>query len=77
MLKEMGDVWYIYVDGADEVLVASQKIGQTETKDDCEEPCSYEALDGFLRADLDQLSATKGDTTDVGEDVVCDDQGGW
>jgi hypothetical protein len=34
-------------------------------------------LDGLLRADLNKLRATEGDTTDVCEDVVGDDKTDW
>jgi hypothetical protein len=33
-----------------------------------------QTFNGLLRADLDQLCATKSDTADVGEDIVGDDQ---
>jgi hypothetical protein len=65
-----------YVDGADEVLGSSHDVDENHTKEDSHDPCTDEALDRLLGRELNELSAAKGDTTDVGEDVVGNDEGG-
>jgi hypothetical protein len=72
--KASKDICTEVVDGADEVLVAHQNVGQAKCKDDGEDPGANEALDSLFRTDLDELSTAKGDTTDVGKDIVGDDQ---
>lgn len=63
-----------YIDGADEILVAGKQVGQGKAEDDGKDPSSEEALDGFLGADFDELGAAESDATDVGKDVIGDDQ---
>ena len=65
-----------YVDGADEVFVAHQDIGEAEGKDDGENPGADKTLNSLLGTDLDKLGTAKGDATDVGENVIGDDQSG-
>lgn len=62
------------IDRADEVLVPHHEVCQTESEDDGEEPCSYEAFNSLFRGDFDELCAAKGDAADICEDVVRDDK---
>lgn len=64
-----------HIDRADEVFVARQEMRKTNAPDDGEEPGAYEALPCLLGRNLNQLRASKGDTTKVCENVVCDDHG--
>jgi hypothetical protein len=64
-----------YINGADEVLVASHKVCERETENDGEEPRAEESFPGFLGGNFDQWRAAKSDTTDVCEDVVRYDHG--
>lgn len=64
------------IDGADEVLVAHQDVGHEVAEDNSANPCAEETFNGLLGGKLDQLGATKGDTADVGEDIVGNDQRG-
>jgi len=48
---------------------------QTDTPDNGEEPCAEESLPCLLGRDLDEGCPSKGNTTEVGPDVVCDDHG--
>ena len=68
------DVCTEVVDGAGEVRVAHQNVGEAERKDDGEDPGANETFDSLFGTDLDELRTAKGDTTDVSEDVVGDDQ---
>ena len=72
--KASKDVGTEVVDGADEVLVAHQNIREAKCKDDGEDPGANEAFDSLFGTDFDELSTAKGDTTDVGKDIVGDDQ---
>lgn len=62
------------IDGANEVFVAHQHVGHKETKDDRADPSTNETLHSLLRRQLNQLSTSEGDTTDVGENVIGDDK---
>lgn len=73
-LKASQDVRTQIIDRADEVLVAHQPVGHEITENDGANPRADEALDGLLRRQLDQLSASKGDTADISEDVIGDDK---
>lgn len=68
------DVGAEVVDGADEVLAAHQQVGEEDGKDDCHDPGADKTLDRLLGAQLDELGAAKGDSTNVGKDVIGDDQ---
>ena len=50
---------------------------QTDTPDNGEEPCAEESLPCLLGRDLDEGCPSKGNTTEVGPDVVCDDHRNW
>ena len=65
------------VDGADEVGVLHQVVGEEDAEDDGTDPGTDEAFDGLFGGELDELGPAKGDSTYVGEDVVCDDERGW
>ena len=58
------------VNRADEIGASEKIIGCKETKNDCADPGSDEAFDSLLRAELDQLSTTEGDATDIGKDII-------
>jgi len=64
------------VDRTDEVFVAHQDVGEAKTKDERADPSSHKAFDRLFRRQFDELCAAKGDATEVGKDVVGDDQGG-
>lgn len=63
-----------HVDRADKILIAHHDVGEHNPKDDGENPCADEALNGLFRADLDELRTPEGDTAQVSEDVICDDE---
>lgn len=71
--REEGNV--TYVDGTDEVLVSHEYVRHGEAEDNGQDPCADEAFDCFLGRELDELGAAEGDTADVGEYVVGDDEG--
>lgn len=75
-LKTRQDVGTQIIDGADEVLVAHQDVGHEVAEDDGADPRAKKALDCLLGGQLDKLGATKGDTADVGKDIVRDDERG-
>jgi hypothetical protein len=64
-----------YLDGADEILVSHQKIRHDHSKENGTNPGPNETLNRLFRRNLDELSAAKSDAADVGENVVCDNQG--
>ena len=45
-------------------------------KDESAPECTDESFDGFFRRELDQRGATEGDTPDVGEHIVANNQRG-
>jgi hypothetical protein len=59
---------------ANKVLVAHQDVCHEHAKQNSAQPCTKKALDGLFGRYLDQLGTPEGDTTDVGKDVVGDDQ---
>lgn len=62
------------IDGANEVFVAHQHVGHEETEDDGADPSTNETLHSLLRRQLNQLSTAEGNTTDVSENVIGDDE---
>lgn len=58
------------VDGADEVLVVGEVLGQEHAEDGGADPGADEAFDRLLGRDLDELGAAEGDTAHVGHDIV-------
>lgn len=64
------------VDRANEILVAHEELGHEVTEANRADPRTDESLDGLLRRELNQLCASEADTTDVGKDVIRDDQCG-
>ena len=70
-------VRFVYIHGADEVFVSHQDIRHGKSKDDRTDPRSHKTLNSLLRRQLDELGTAKGNATDVGEDIVGDDQGCW
>jgi hypothetical protein len=72
--KASEDVGTEIVDRADEVLGAHQNVGEAERKDDGKDPGADEAFDSLFRTDLDELSTTESNTTEVCKDIVGDDQ---
>ena len=68
------DIGAEVVDGADEVLGAHQHFREHDTPEHGHDPGADEALDRLLGRQLDQLSTAKGDTADIGKDVIADDE---
>lgn len=64
------------IDGADEVLVPHQHVSDEVAKDDSADPRAQETFNGLLGRQLDQLRAPKGDTADVGKDIIGNHQRG-
>ena len=64
----------MYINRTDKIFVPHEHIGHSEPKDNGTDPSAYETLHSLLRRQLDKLCATEGDTTDVCEDIVGDDQ---
>ena len=62
------------VDGADEIFVAHEHVGQAVAKDDGAHPRTKETLHRLLGRQLDQLRSAKRDAANIGKDVVCYDQ---
>lgn len=56
--------------GTDEIVHVGKDVCEKEGGEGCADPCSNKPFNGFLRRDGDQLRLSKGDTTQVGEDVV-------
>lgn len=85
-LKDKGRVWRALqsgqdvgtkvIDGANEVLVAHEDVGHEVTETDGADPGTQETLDGLLRREFDQLCATKGNSANVGENIVRNHEGG-
>ena len=65
-----------YVNGADEVRVAHQNVCHSDSKNDREDPGTNEPFYCFLWGKLYELRAPEGDSADVGEDVISNDEGG-
>jgi len=59
---------------ADEVLGPQKDVGQEHGEDGGHDPGTHEALDCLLRRDLDELGTSEGDTANIGENIVGDDQ---
>ena len=75
-LKAGQDIRAKVVDGADEVLVPHQDVGHEVSENNGADPGTKETFNGLLRGQLDQLGASKGDTADVGEDIIRNDKRG-
>lgn len=73
-LKASQDICSQIINRADEVLVAHQPVSQEITEDNGADPRAEETLNGLLGRQLDQLSTSKCNTTDIGEDIVGNDQ---
>lgn len=63
-------------DGTDHVVEAHEEGAPDDGEDDGAEKCADEPFDGLLWGEFDEGSAADGDSPDVGEDVVADDEGG-
>ena len=63
-----------YVDRANEIFIAHQHIGHSEAEENGQDPGSHEALDRFFGGELDELGPAESNTTDVGKNVVGDDE---
>ena len=68
---------FYYIYWADEVFVSHQYICHGKSEDDCTNPRSNKTLNSLLGRKLDELGTTEGNATNVGENVVGDDQGCW
>jgi len=69
-----GDVGAEIVHRTCEVCAAHKDVGEEEAHQDCADPCSNEAFNSLLWRQLDELCLSKGNSTDVCENVVDDDQ---
>ena len=72
-LEASQDIRSQIIDWADEVLVLHQHVGHEKSEDNGTDPRAEEALDGLFGRQLNQLSASKGNTTDIGENIIGDD----
>lgn len=62
--------------GADEVVESVEEDGEDDAPDDGADPGSKEALDGLFGRDGNELVLAKSDATQVGENVVGNDEAG-
>lgn len=69
------DVCAQVVDGADEVLVLRHNVRDTDAPEDGEEPCAEEPLPRLLGRDLDKGGPAKGNSAEIGENVIGNDHG--
>ena len=60
---------------AGEIFGPREQVGEQSGKDGRHNPCANEALHRFLGRELNKLGPAKRDSTDVGPDIVGDDQG--
>lgn len=60
--------------GADEVVESVQEDGEDDSPDDGTDPGAEETLDGLLGRNGNELVLSKGDSTQVGENVVGNDE---
>ena len=63
-----------YVDRANDIFIAHQHISHPEAEENGQDPGSHETLDRFLGGELDELGPAESDTTNVGKNVVGDDE---
>lgn len=63
-----------YIDRANEVLAAREEVSEKYSKQHSHNPCANKTLNRLLGRQLDELGAPKGNTADVGPDVVCNHQ---
>ena len=83
-MSDKDGVWYTvkacpYIcsevgDWAYKVFVPHKDVRHEEAKGDGADPGAHETFDCLLRRDLDELRAAEGNTTDVSENVIGDDQ---
>ena len=67
----------LYIHWAYKVLVSHQYVRHGKSEDDRTNPRSDEALNSLLRRELDELGTAEGNATNVGENVVGNNQGCW
>lgn len=60
--------------GADHVIEFTEESAPHDRKDDCAQKRADETFDGFLRRELDKRCTAHGDTTDVCEYIIADDE---
>ena len=65
-----------YIDRTNEVFIPHQYVGHTDAEDYGKDPSTDKPFNSLFRRELDELSAAKRDTANVGEDVVCYYKGG-
>lgn len=63
-----------HIHRANEVLVSHQNIGHAHSKDDCENPSPDKPFYGLFWRQLDELCPAKRDSTDIGKDIVANNQ---
>ena len=64
------------LDGADHIVETHEVGTPEEAEDKCAEEGADEALNGLLRRERNEGGAANGDTPNVGEDIVADDERG-
>lgn len=65
-----------HVNRANKVLGSHHQVDEDQSPKDRHDPGADETLHRLLGGQLDELRTTKGDTADVGKDVVGDDESG-
>lgn len=63
-----------HIDGANKVFGAHQNVNQQEGEQDGHDPSTDESFNSLLGRELDELRAAKHNTTDVGKNVVGNDE---
>ena len=61
---------FSYIYRTNEILVAHQNVGESNTKDDSKDPSSNKALYRFLGRQLDELRTSKHNPADIGKYIV-------
>lgn len=65
-----------HIDRAYKVLGAHHDVDEKDGKQNSHDPGANEALNRLLGGELDELGAAKGNATNIGENIVRDDEGG-
>jgi len=69
-------VWSTYVDRANEKLGPHHDVGKHSCENDSHDPGTEKPFYSLLWRELDELCSAKGNTADVSENVVGDDERG-
>jgi hypothetical protein len=60
---------------ADHIIESREICPPENTENHGAEECANETLKGLLWGELDERGSTNGDTPDIGEDIVTNDEG--